>query len=59
MLLFIGIKEYILPSNRRRRMCDGKVPTKAFGQNREKIRGAYRKVKSGKHINHRQANIDL
>jgi hypothetical protein len=45
LLLFIGIREGLLPSNERRRMCDGKVPTKAFGQRREKIRGVCRKVK--------------
>jgi len=49
-LLFIGIKERFLPSNERTRMCDGKVPRKAFGQKREKIRAVCRKVKRGKKL---------
>jgi len=31
-------------------MCDGKVPRKAFGQKREKIRAVCRKVKRGKKL---------
>jgi hypothetical protein len=50
MLLFIGIKEGLLPSNERTRMCDGKVLTKAFGQKRKKIRGVCKKVKREKLI---------
>jgi hypothetical protein len=50
MLLFIGIKKGLLPSNERTRMCDGKVPRKAFGQKREEIRAVCRKVKREKKL---------
>jgi hypothetical protein len=50
MLHFIGIKEGLLPSNECTRMCDGKVPRKAFRQKREKIRAVCSKVKKGEKL---------
>jgi hypothetical protein len=59
MLLFIGIKEGLLHSNESTRMCEGKVPTKALGQKRERKKGRMQKSEKEEKIHHRQVNIDL